>query len=85
MRQISETIFDLFLCGYIASIEAVFHKSATNKDGIRRENLDKWEDSLESAKLALSYFRDAENKRQNLDIAGANQTVLQAQAVLNHR
>ena len=79
MRQISETIFDLLLCGYIASIEAVVRRVT------QRQDPEKWNDALESAKLALLCFRDAESKRQNLDIAGANQTVLEAQTVLNRR
>ena len=66
-------------CGYIASIEAFRDRST--EEGTRKE----WDGALKSAKLALSHFRDAESKRQNLDKAGADQTVLQAQAVLKCR
>ena len=83
----SETIFDLLLCGYIASIEAFrdTYASPSAKSGAPRESFEEWDDALKSAKLALSYFRDAESQRQNLDVAGAHQTVLEAQTVLNRR
>ena len=83
MRQISETVFDSLLRGYIASPEAYRDGPATTAN--RRGSLDKWDEALESARCALSRFRDAESKRQRSDKAGASQAVLQAQEALNHR
>ena len=86
VRLISETIFDLLLSGYIASIEAFRDRFSVRsaKEGARK-SLAKWEDVLASAKRALCYFRNAESKRQGGDKAGANQAVSLARTHLKRR
>jgi hypothetical protein len=87
LRPICETIFDLLLCGYIASIDAYRNRSASRgtEQSKLRKSLDKWDGAVKSASEALTKFRFAETKRQNKDSAGANETVREALTVLKLR
>jgi len=75
------------MLAYITSIEAYRDRLVTEgaKEGSRRECLEKWDDALKSANQALTLFRDAESKRHESDVAGANQFVLEGQTALNRR
>ncbi|KAK2463738.1 hypothetical protein APHAL10511_004231 [Amanita phalloides] len=86
VRLISEVVFDLFLSGYVSSIEAFCDQSSVRsaKEGTRK-SLTRWEDGLTSAQQALHHFRDAESKRQGRDKTGADQAVSHAQMLLKRR
>ncbi|KAF8341292.1 uncharacterized protein EI90DRAFT_3033386 [Cantharellus anzutake] len=84
VRLISETVFDLLLCAHLWSIEAFRDRSVNraNVAGKRRQSSDKWDNAVNSARQALEHFRDADEKYQQMNKAGAKQALSDAQAFL---
>jgi hypothetical protein len=87
LRLICETIFDLLLVSYVASLSAFWERSYNRgaKAGKLMCSLSSWDDTIDYANEALRLFRDAESQREAKLIALANGTAREALDNLGRR
>jgi hypothetical protein len=87
LRCACETIFDMMLNAYIASLKVNYVRleEKGRKQGLKTPSLDGWDQALQSANRALAGFREAEVQRKDGDLDSADATVDQALLVLQER
>lgn len=81
LRTACEVVFDVMLRGYIEGLRA----NSLDSVKWKRPNPNEWDQSLQSANLALEQFRKADVHRQNGDFDSADATADEALAELHKR
>ena len=87
LRQICEVIFDLFMSSFVSSLMAFQQRSErkVKKDQKPRKSMEKWEEALKHANVALNKFRNAESMYKGKFIDNANAAAGEAMKALKQR